>query len=117
MARLWPAGKMLCMNDPFMAITVVAGAYLIGSISFAVVVSRLFSLPDPHTYGSKNPGATNVLRTGNKVAAALTLTGDAGKGFAAVMIAKAITGEDIGNSLIVPLTGLAAFVGHLYPIF
>ena len=96
---------------------IVAGAYLIGSVSFAVVVSRLFSLPDPHSYGSKSPGATNVLRTGNKAAAALTLLGDAGKGFAAVMIAKAITGEDIGTSLVVPLAGLAAFVGHLFPVF
>lgn len=101
------------MND----VLIVAGAYLIGSISFAVVVSRLFSLPDPRSYGSKSPGATNVLRTGNKVAAALTLVGDAGKGLAAVLIAKAITGEETGTSLVVPLAGLAAFVGHLYPVF
>ena len=101
------------MND----VLIVAGAYLIGSVSFAVVVSRLFSLPDPHSYGSKSPGATNVLRTGNKVAAGLTLVGDAGKGFVAVLIAKAITGEEIGTSLVVPLAGLAAFVGHLYPVF
>ena len=105
------------MNDVLIAVVVTAGAYLIGSVSFAVVVSRLFSLPDPHTYGSKSPGATNVLRTGNKVAAALTLAGDAGKGFVAVLIAKAITGEEIGASLVVPLAGLAAFVGHLYPVF
>ena len=96
---------------------IVAGAYLIGSVSFAVVMSRLFALPDPHTYGSKSPGATNVLRTGNKSAAALTLLGDAGKGLVAVMAAKAITGEDIGTSLVVPLAGLAAFVGHLFPVF
>ena len=101
------------MNDAL----IVAGAYLIGSISFAVLVSRLFSLPDPHTYGSKSPGATNVLRTGNKLAAALTLIGDAGKGLVAVVLAKAITGEDIGTSLVVPLAGLAAFVGHLFPVF
>ena len=101
------------MND----LLIVAGAYLIGSISFAVVVSRLFALPDPHTYGSKSPGATNVLRTGNKAAAALTLAGDAGKGAAAVLIAKALTGEDIATSLVVPLAGLAAFVGHLFPVF
>ncbi len=105
------------MNDPFVAIAVVMGAYLIGSVSFAVVVSRLFSLPDPHTYGSKNPGATNVLRSGNKTAAAMTLIGDAGKGIAAVLIAKAITGESITTSLVVPLAGLAAFVGHLFPVF
>ncbi len=105
------------MNDLLFAALVVAGAYLIGSVSFAVVVSRLFSLPDPHTYGSKSPGATNVLRTGNKAAAALTLAGDAGKGFAAVLIAKALTGEDIGAGLVVPLAGLAVFVGHLFPVF
>ena len=96
---------------------IVAAAYLIGSISFAVVVSRLFALPDPHTYGSKSPGATNVLRTGNKTAAALTLAGDAGKGFVAVLIAKAITGQDVATSLVVPLAGLAAFIGHLFPVF
>lgn len=96
---------------------IVAAAYLIGSISFAVVVSRLFSLPDPHSYGSKSPGATNVLRTGNKTAAALTLVGDAGKGFVAVLIAKAITGEYVATSLVVPLAGLAAFIGHLFPAF
>ena len=105
------------MNEVLIAVVVTAGAYLIGSVSFAVVVSRLFSLPDPYSYGSKNPGATNVLRTGNKVAAALTLAGDAGKGFVAVLIAKAITGEEIGTSLTVPLAGLAAFVGHLFPVF
>ncbi len=105
------------MNEVLIAVVVTAGAYLIGSVSFAVVVSRLFSLPDPHSYGSKSPGATNVLRTGNKAAAALTLAGDAGKGFAAVLIAKAITGEDIATSLVVPLAGLAAFVGHLFPVF
>ena len=105
------------MNDVLPAILVVAGAYLIGSVSFAVVMSRVFALPDPHTYGSKNPGATNVLRTGNKAAAALTLVGDAGKGIVAVLLAKAITGEDIANSLVVPLAGLAAFVGHLFPVF
>ena len=101
------------MNDAL----IVLGAYLLGSVSFAVVISRLFALPDPHTYGSKNPGATNVLRTGNKFAAALTLLGDAGKGLAAVLIAKAITGESIATSTVVPLAGLAAFVGHLYPVF
>lgn len=105
------------MNEVLIAVLVTVGAYLIGSVSFAVVVSRLFSLPDPHSYGSKNPGATNVLRSGNKVAAALTLVGDAGKGFVAVLIAKAITGEEIGTSLTVPLAGLAAFVGHLFPVF
>lgn len=105
------------MNELLFAALIVAGAYLLGSVSFAVVVSRLFALPDPHTYGSKSPGATNVLRTGNKAAAALTLAGDAGKGLAAVLIAKALTGEDIGAGFVVPLAGLAAFVGHLFPVF
>ncbi len=105
------------MNPDLVAVLVVVGAYLIGSVSFAVVMSRLFSLPDPHTYGSKNPGATNILRTGNKAAAALTLLGDAGKGFVAVVLAKMITGEGIATSLVVPLAGLAAFAGHLYPVF
>jgi glycerol-3-phosphate acyltransferase PlsY len=105
------------MNELLFAASIVAGAYLLGSVSFAVVVSRLFALPDPHTYGSKSPGATNVLRTGNKAAAALTLAGDAGKGLAAVLIAKALTGEDIGAGVSVPLAGLAAFMGHLFPVF
>jgi acyl phosphate:glycerol-3-phosphate acyltransferase len=101
------------MND----FLIVVGAYLLGSVSFAVVVSRAFALPDPHTYGSKSPGATNVLRTGNKAAAALTLLGDAGKGLVAVLAAKAMTGEDISTSLVVPLAGMAAFVGHVFPVF
>ncbi len=105
------------MNEAFVPTLVVLGAYLIGSVSFAVVMSRLFALPDPHTYGSKSPGATNVLRTGNKLAAALTLVGDAGKGYVAVALAKLITGEEIATSLVVALAGLAAFAGHLFPVF
>ena len=70
------------------ALLIVAGAYLIGSVSFAVVVSRAFGLPDPHEYGSGNPGATNVLRTGNKKAAILTLAGDGLKGYIAVALAQ-----------------------------
>jgi glycerol-3-phosphate acyltransferase PlsY len=91
------------------AITIVA-AYLLGSISFAIVVSRLMGLPDPRSYGSKNPGATNVLRTGKKAAAALTLLGDAAKGWLAVWLAARLGGD-------VPAAGLAVFVGHLYPVF
>ena len=105
------------MNDVLFPVLIVAGAYLIGSVSFAVLMSRLFALPDPHTYGSKSPGATNVLRTGNKLAAALTLAGDAGKGFAAVLLARALTGEEIGAGVVVPLAGFAAFAGHLFPVF
>ena len=101
------------MNDAL----IVLGAYLIGSVSFAVVVSRLYALPDPHSYGSGNPGATNVLRTGNKVAAVLTLAGDAGKGVVAVLLARMLSGEPDANGTIVPLSALAAFTGHLFPVF
>jgi len=75
------------MNPSLATLAVIVAAYLIGSVSFAVVVSKLFGLPDPRSYGSGNPGATNVLRTGNKAAALLTLFGDGVKGFAAVVIA------------------------------
>ncbi len=96
-------------------------AYLIGSISFAVVVSKCMRLPDPHTYGSGNPGATNVLRTGNKLAAVLTLIGDALKGYFAVMLARIILGDESLTSTLSSwvLCGvvLAVFLGHLFPIF
>lgn len=92
-------------------------AYLIGSISFAVVVSMLFGLADPRTYGSKNPGATNVLRSGNKMAAALTLLGDGFKGWLAVWLAQKYGPQyGIGDSGIA-LVALAVFVGHLLPVF
>ena len=76
-------------------------------------------LPDPYTHGSKNPGATNVLRTGNKLAAVLTLLGDAAKGWLAVTIARAVLGDPIGsdNNLMLGLVAIAVFLGHLYPIF
>jgi glycerol-3-phosphate acyltransferase PlsY len=96
-------------------------AYLIGSISFAVVVSKLMRLPDPHSYGSGNPGATNVLRTGNKRAAVFTLLGDALKGWLAVTIARYVLGEALlmqGTAAWI-LCGvvIAVFLGHLYPVF
>ena len=92
-------------------------AYLIGSISFAVVVSWCFGLPDPHTYGSGNPGATNVLRTGRKFAAGLTLLGDAAKGAVALWLAKWFAPEfDVGE-MALAATGLAAFIGHLFPVY
>jgi acyl phosphate:glycerol-3-phosphate acyltransferase len=92
-------------------------AYLIGSLSFAVIVSRAFSLPDPHTYGSGNPGATNVLRTGRRVAAALTLVGDAGKGWLAVFLALRFAPEyGVGAEGIAGVV-LAVFLGHLFPLF
>ena len=92
------------------------GAYLIGSISFAVVVSRILGLPDPHSYGSGNPGATNVLRTGSKKAALLTLVGDAMKGAVALWVARAIAGPDWGSGAAAAVA-LAAFLGHLYPVY
>jgi len=92
-------------------------AYLAGSVSSAVIVCRLMGLPDPRTSGSKNPGATNVLRLGGKkkgkLAAGLTLLGDILKGFIPIFIAQLIT----ENSLTIALVGLAAFLGHLYPVF
>jgi glycerol-3-phosphate acyltransferase PlsY len=95
---------------------VVLMAYLIGSISFAVVVSKLMGLPDPHSYGSGNPGATNVLRTGSKAAAVLTLLGDAAKGYVAVILARALVGVDI-DSWVLPAVTVAAFLGHVFPVF
>jgi len=92
-------------------------AYLIGSLSFAVIISRLFGLPDPRSYGSGNPGATNVMRSGRKAAAVLTLLGDALKGVAAVLLVQWAT-PVWGLPVEAPaLAGLAAFVGHLWPIF
>src|SRR5512137_525811 len=97
-------------------IAVLAG-YLLGSISFAVVVSRAMGLADPRTYGSGNPGATNVLRSGNKAAAILTLLGDAAKGWLAVWLAMRF-GPRFGiGELGVAAVAVAVFVGHLYPVF
>jgi len=97
----------------------ILGAYLLGSISFAVVVSKCMALPDPYTYGSKNPGATNVLRTGNKKAALFTLLGDALKGWAAVLIARLVLGTEPSGSLewVLCAVIIAVFLGHLFPLF
>lgn len=91
---------------------VAALAYLLGSVPFGVVIARVFGLGDLRAIGSGNIGATNVLRTGNKLAAVLTLVLDAGKGAIAVLTARALVGEDAAQ-----LAGLAAFVGHCWPIF
>ena len=99
-----------------MILVFVLCAYLLGSISFAVIMSRLFVLPDPRTYGSHNPGATNVLRSGNKWAAILTLLGDAAKGWLAVWVAQHFEPQ-AGNSLLVVAVALAVFLGHLFPVF
>src|SRR5512132_1285887 len=105
------------MNTSLATLAVIAGAYLVGSISFAVLVSKLFGLPDPHSYGSGNPGATNVLRTGNKAAAALTLIGDGAKGWVAVFLAKQFGPQAETEPLILAAVALAAFLGHLFPVF
>jgi glycerol-3-phosphate acyltransferase PlsY len=91
----------------------LVAAYLLGSVPFAVIFSRLFGLQDPRTYGSGNPGATNVLRSGNKAAAALTLIGDAAKGWLAVWLAIHFK----TNPFLVAGVAIAVFLGHLYPIF
>ena len=100
-----------------MTIVLALAAYLLGSISFAVVVSRAMKLPDPRSYGSKNPGATNVLRTGKKVAAALTLLGDASKGWLAVFLTDHFFSTEVPASYKMAAVALAVVVGHMYPIF
>ena len=89
------------------------GGYLAGSIPFGVIVSRLLAVPDPRTYGSKNIGATNVLRSGHRIAALLTLVGDAGKGWVAVLVARILGADDT----MLATVGIAAFVGHVFPIW
>ncbi|NLD70111.1 MAG: glycerol-3-phosphate 1-O-acyltransferase PlsY [Limnobacter sp.] len=103
--------------DALYGVLAIVLAYLIGSVSFAVLVSRAMGLADPRSYGSKNPGATNVLRTGNKAAAVLTLLGDAAKGFVAVALARALATRYGFGDATIALVALAAFVGHLYPVF
>lgn len=102
-------------NDLPLATTAVAPilAYVLGSVPFAVIVSRLLGLADPRSYGSKNPGATNVLRSGNKLAALLTLLGDAMKGWLAVFLAARFQLDPTS----VACVALAVFLGHLYPVF
>ncbi len=103
--------------SPVMLALVLLAAYLLGSIPFAVVMSRLFGLPDPRGFGSGNPGATNVLRSGNKLAALLTLLGDASKGAVAVLLCRA-GGAALGlPPELAAWAGAAAFAGHLFPVF
>jgi glycerol-3-phosphate acyltransferase PlsY len=102
---------MIDLTIEFIVLTVAA--YLIGSLSAAIIVCKLMGLPDPRSQGSKNPGATNVLRYGGKKAAAITLVGDALKGFLPVLAAK-LLGQGHGNLEII---AMAAFFGHLYPVF
>jgi glycerol-3-phosphate acyltransferase PlsY len=103
--------------DSLLPLVAVLGSYLIGSLSFAVIVSRLMGLSDPRSYGSKNPGATNVLRSGNKQAAILTLVFDAVKGWLPVWwVLHQGAAWGLGMP-VAALAGLAAFLGHLYPVF
>ncbi len=95
-------------------IAIILFSYLAGSVSFAVLSSRLFGLPDPRSYGSGNPGATNVLRTGKKAAALLTLIGDGAKGSVAVLVALHFFS---GEPAVIAAAALAAFLGHLFPVF
>lgn len=99
------------------SIFVVAMAYLLGSISFAVLISAVMGLKDPRTYGSKNPGATNVLRSGNKMAAILTLLGDALKGWLAVFLAKTFADQYNFGDATIAFVALAVFLGHLFPVY
>lgn len=98
-------------------VLIMLAAYLLGSLSFAVLVSKAMGLPDPRAYGSGNPGATNVLRSGSRLAAALTLVGDAGKGALAVGLTVLVTGENPVTGLNAPLAGAMAFLGHLFPLY
>ena len=101
----------------FLPVAAALLGYLVGSLSFAVIVSRAMGLNDPRTYGSKNPGATNVLRSGSKAAAVVTLVLDAAKGWLPVALVQWF-GQQYGlGEGTMAMTGLAAFVGHLYPVF
>jgi glycerol-3-phosphate acyltransferase PlsY len=103
--------------DLLIPVAMVLASYLLGSLSFAVIVSRLMGLNDPRSYGSKNPGATNVLRSGSKKAAILTLLLDAFKGWLPVALVLAYGSEHGAVAGLAALAGLAAFLGHLYPVF
>jgi len=104
-------------DDSSIVVLLTLGAYLVGSLSFAVIVSRLMGLDDPRTYGSQNPGATNVLRSGNKQAAVATLLFDALKGYFPVLLVK-LYGPAFGlDDRAVALVAISAFIGHLWPVF
>lgn len=105
------------MPPLLITLAAILAAYLLGSIPFALVASRVFGLADPRSYGSKNPGATNVLRSGHKGAAIFTLIGDVAKGWLAVFLASRYGPEYGLASATVGLVALAVFFGHLYPVF
>jgi len=104
----------MILSTELMGVLLVVAGYLLGSLPFAVLVSRALNLADPRSYGSGNPGATNVLRSGSRAAAALTLVGDAGKGAVAVWLGRALGG---GSEALPILCGAAAFCGHVFPLF
>jgi glycerol-3-phosphate acyltransferase PlsY len=103
--------------DNLNSVIAIVLAYLLGSVSFAVLVSRVMGLADPRSYGSGNPGATNVLRTGNKPAALLTLIGDGAKGWLAVFLARSMASQFALGDGAIALVALAVFVGHLFPVY
>ncbi len=103
--------------NPLIALLAALAAYLLGSVAFAIVVSRAMGLADPRSFGSHNPGATNVLRSGSKSAAVLTLLLDAAKGWLAVWLATRAQAHGALDAAAVPLVALAVFLGHLYPVF
>jgi glycerol-3-phosphate acyltransferase PlsY len=108
------------LNLPWQSIAAIVASYLIGSLSFAVIVSKVLGMDDPRSYGSKNPGATNVLRSGNKGAAVATLLLDALKGWMPVFVIRHFGAQwGMGDAMdgVAALAGLAAFLGHLYPVF
>jgi glycerol-3-phosphate acyltransferase PlsY len=104
-------------SNPFWPLLAVVAAYLVGSLSFAVIISRLMGLKDPRTYGSKNPGATNVLRSGSKAAAVVTLLLDGAKGWLPVMLVARYGAAYGLHEGTMAMAGLAAFLGHLFPVF
>jgi glycerol-3-phosphate acyltransferase PlsY len=108
-----PAQRMSTLTS----LAAILAAYLVGSLSFAVIVSRAMGLADPRSYGSKNPGATNVLRSGNRAAAVMTLAFDALKGYVPVLAALLLAPRFGFGELTIALVGLAAFLGHLWPVF
>lgn len=105
------------MNPVITTLAMTVAAYLLGSISFAVVMSKVYGIADPRTYGSKNPGATNVLRSGNKGAAIMTLLGDGAKGWLAVFLADRFAADLGVGDTAVALVAIAVFLGHLWPVF
>jgi acyl phosphate:glycerol-3-phosphate acyltransferase len=105
------------LDSSLISMAALLGAYLVGSLSFAVIVSRLAGLADPRTYGSKNPGATNVLRSGSKPAAIATLALDALKGYVPVVAGWALAERWGWGAATIACMGLAAFLGHLWPVF